>query len=83
MKKAVYYLKVNINPAYKASELEFAAKKVGCKGIIMSETFKTQNYIEILSKVCPELENSKSGELNSKKLPLLKNVIVIGNKKIK
>jgi len=73
-------IQVNINPAYKTSELEYALNKVQCKGIIMSETYKTQDYIRVLSDLCPELENSKSGYLKSDRLPSLKNVIVISDK---
>ena len=76
-------IQVNINPAYKTSELEYALNKVQCKGMIMSETYKTQDYIQILSELCPELYNSKSGNLNSNRLPSLKNVIVISEKKYK
>ena len=32
---------VNINPAYRALELEYAINKVGCKALILSEKFKS------------------------------------------
>lgn len=76
-------IQVNINPAYKANELEYALQKVGCKGIIMSDKFKIINYMDILSSICPELESSKPGDLKSKRLPELKNVVVIGEQKYK
>lgn len=74
---------MNINPAYKSHELEFALNKSQCKGIIMSETYKSQDYIELLSSICPELDTSKIGNLHSKLLPSLKNVIVISEKEYK
>lgn len=74
-------IQVNINPAYKTNELEYSLNKVGCKAVIMSETFKTQNYVKMLTDLCPEVVDSKPGELNSKKLPQLKSVIVISDKK--
>lgn len=74
-------VQVNINPAYKTSELEYSLNKVGCKAIIMSETFKSQNYVKMLTELCPELDSAKPGELKSKRIPQLKNVILISNKK--
>jgi fatty-acyl-CoA synthase len=73
-------IQVNINPAYKAYELEYSLAKVGCKGIVMYDKMKHQNYLEMLLNVCPELETSKPGNLNSVRLPLLKHVISVGKK---
>ncbi|MGE8332180.1 MAG: AMP-binding protein, partial [Paraburkholderia nemoris] len=39
---------VNINPAYRLAELEYALNKVGCKAIIAAERFKTSMYLEML-----------------------------------
>ena len=47
---------VNINPAYRRSELEYALNKVGCKALILSPSFKTSNYIEILQSVALDLK---------------------------
>lgn len=74
-------IQVNINPAYKTNELEYSLNKVGCKAIIMSETFKNQNYVKMLTELCPEVADCKPGELNSKKVPQLKSVVVISDKK--
>ncbi len=76
-------IQVNINPAYKADELEYALKKVGCKGIIMADKFKIIDYMKILSSICPELESSKPGNLKASRLPELKNIIIIGDQKYK
>ncbi len=40
---------VNINPAYRIAELEYALNKVGCKALILAERFKTSDYIGILA----------------------------------
>lgn len=71
--------KVNINPAYKPYELEYSLNKVGCKAIIMSETFKSQNYAKMFSEICPEIDKCKPGELKSKKVPELRSAILISN----
>jgi fatty-acyl-CoA synthase len=49
----------------------------------MSDTYKTQNYIELLSNLSPELEKCPPGDLKSSKLPFLKNVIQINDKPTK
>jgi fatty-acyl-CoA synthase len=76
-------VQVNINYGYRASELEYALKKVECKGIILADKFKALNYMDMLSSICPELDSAKPGDLNSKRLPMLKNVIVISDTKFK
>jgi fatty-acyl-CoA synthase len=48
---------VNINPAYRRSELEYALNKVQCKALILSPGFKSSNYIEILQSVAPDLKS--------------------------
>jgi len=69
---------VNINPAYRSHELEYALNKSGCKALITSPAFKSSRYIEILNKLAPELAQCQAGELSSKLLPELKIVIRLG-----
>ena len=49
---------VNINPAYRVFELEFALRKTGCKALILAEAFKTSDYIAMLRELVPELATS-------------------------
>ena len=72
---------VNINPAYRRAELEYAINKVGCRAIILSPAFKTSNYIEMLSDLAPELASSRPGALKAAKLPSLQFVIRLGDGK--
>jgi fatty-acyl-CoA synthase len=69
---------VNINPAYRIAELEYALVKVGCKALILAERFKTSDYIGMLRELAPELGQAQPGELQSKRLPSLRSVILIG-----
>jgi fatty-acyl-CoA synthase len=69
---------VNINPAYRISELEYALNKVGVKMLIMAATFKTSDYVSMLREIAPELNNSEAGNLSSQRLPDLKSVVLIG-----
>ena len=68
---------VNINPAYRLSELEYALNKVGCKAIVCAESFKSSDYIGMLRKLAPELDTCEPGQLQSEKLPLLRTVVVM------
>ena len=68
---------VNINPAYRIAELEYAINKVGCKALILAASFKSSNYIAMVEELAPEISKSKPGEINSIRLPTLKTVIQI------
>jgi fatty-acyl-CoA synthase len=69
---------VNINPAYRLAEVEYALNKVGCKALITACQHKTSNYIGMLGELAPELLAAKPGELQAKRLPQLKIVITLG-----
>ncbi len=70
---------VNINPAYRLAELEYALTKVGCKALITAARLKSSDYIAMLNELLPELEGSAPGTLKSAKLPDLKWVIRLGD----
>ena len=69
---------VNINPAYRISELEYALNKVSCKALITAATFKTSDYIAMLNEIAPEIANCAPGALKSARLPHLRTIIQIG-----
>jgi len=73
---------VNINPAYRLAELEYALNKVGCKALITMTTFKTSNYIEMVQTIAPELAASKPGALSAVKVPALKTVVHLGDETV-
>jgi len=68
---------VNINPAYRLAEIEYAINKVSCNALILAKSFKTSEYLEMVRALAPELENCKPGQLKSAKLPTLKSVVVM------
>ncbi|WP_341315399.1 AMP-binding protein [Paraburkholderia sp. IMGN_8] len=70
---------VNINPAYRVAELEYALRKVGCKALVTAETFKTSNYISMLLDIAPELASQQAGDLRIARLPELRMVISVGD----
>jgi len=69
---------VNINPAYRLAELEYALNKVGCRALVTTASFKSSDYIGMLSTLAPELATSAPGNLRSSRLPDLRTVIQIG-----
>ncbi|MEJ8859366.1 AMP-binding protein [Variovorax robiniae] len=56
---------VNINPAYRTSEVEYALNKVGCKALVSMSQFKTSDYLGMLR------------ELGPAKLPSLQHIVWI------
>src|SRR4030095_4917476 len=42
---------VNINPSYRAHELEYALRQSGCSLLILAPAFKDADYRELLSRV--------------------------------
>jgi fatty-acyl-CoA synthase len=72
---------VNVNPAYRLSELEYALNKVQCKAIITAPAFKTSAYVQMLQTLAPELAASEPGQLHATKLPHLRHVIRMGHER--
>ena len=71
---------VNINPAYRTTELEYALNKVGCRALVMARRFKSSDYLGMLSDIAPEIHQGGPGEtLDSARLPTLKNVVLLGD----
>jgi fatty-acyl-CoA synthase len=66
---------VNVNPAYRTAELEYALDKVGCKALIMARRHKASDYVDILRAAVPELDGP-SPTLHAAKLPQLRHVIL-------
>jgi fatty-acyl-CoA synthase len=52
---------VNINPAYRRSELEYVLDKVQCSALILAPSFKSSDYLAILQDVVPELSTARAG----------------------
>jgi fatty-acyl-CoA synthase len=69
---------VNINPAYRTAELEYALNKAGCVALITATRFKTSDYLAMLRELAPELASAAPGNLHAVRLPDLRLVISIG-----
>ena len=69
---------VNINPAYRLAELEYALNKVECRALVTAESFKSSHYIDMLRRLAPELDRAAPGALKAAKLPRLEIVVRLG-----
>jgi len=52
-------IQVNINPAYRATEMAYALRQSGCRAVVAARRFKTSDYVAMLDSVradCPELQ---------------------------
>ena len=70
---------VNINPAYRLTELEYALNKVGCEALVTAASFKTSDYLGMIETLAPEIATAEPGRLKARKLPALKIVIRMGD----
>jgi len=68
---------VNINPSYRVHELEYALNQSGCNALVLASTFKSSNYVEMLTSLASELQQCEAGQLQSAKLPRLRTVICL------
>ena len=68
---------VNINPAYRTAEVEYALNKVGCKLLVTMARFKTSDYLGMLRELAPEWAHGTPGQLESQQLPHLHTVVWI------
>jgi fatty-acyl-CoA synthase len=71
---------VNINPLNRAFELRHVLRQSECQTLVLINGFRDADYIAILREVCPEAESSTAGDLQSKGLPDLRNLIFVGER---
>ncbi len=69
---------VNINPACRLFELEYALTKVDCRALVLAESFKSSRYFDMIRQLAPEVDACEPGKLVSEKLRDLEMVIGFG-----
>ena len=69
---------VNINPAYRSSELEFVLRVVGARALVFAPRFKSSDYAGMLSSLIPELDGAEPGQLASAAFPELRLLVQLG-----
>jgi fatty-acyl-CoA synthase len=68
---------VNLNPAYRVIEVEYALNKVGCKALITMVRYKSSDYVGMLRELAPELDAAEFGKLRADRVPQLRQVVWI------
>ncbi|MGP3560321.1 AMP-binding protein [Geobacillus sp. BK01] len=72
---------VTVNTNYRAAELEYLLRQSDSTTLFLIEQYRDSSYIDILYDIVPELRTAEPGKLQSKRLPKLKNVVFLGEKR--
>src|SRR5262249_22154000 len=70
---------VTVNTSLRTSELEYLLKQAEASTLVTVRGFKDLDYVQTVYEIIPELRGSAEGALSSRNLPLLRNVIYIGD----
>ena len=73
---------VNINPAYRINELQFALRKVGCRALLLAPVFKSSDYIAMMRALLPESAFHGGGRVVCEDFPELEWVVQLGQEDI-
>jgi fatty-acyl-CoA synthase len=69
---------VNVNPAYRSTELKFALRLVGCRALVFAPRFKSSDYAAMLNSLIPELSVAAPGRLMCAAFPELRLLVQLG-----
>ncbi|WP_335642431.1 AMP-binding protein [Aeribacillus pallidus] len=72
---------VTVNTNYRTAELEYLLKQSDSTTLLLIEQYRDTSYIDTIYEIAPELYECQPGQLKAKRLPRLKNVIVLGDKR--
>ncbi|TCS94744.1 AMP-binding protein [Hazenella coriacea] len=72
---------VTVNTNYRTRELEYLLRQSDTETLILMEQVRGTSYLDMLLEICPELNHCLPGQLQSSRLPRLKNVILLGEKR--
>lgn len=68
---------VNINPAYRSFELQYALNKLGCTALVLMRHFKSSDYANIIRELCPEIYHKPYYQLDLVEIPTIERIIWI------
>ena len=68
---------VNINPAYRLRELEYALTHSSVSVLVAARGFRATDYVDILLSLMPELTATGTGPLQAQRVPALRRVIYL------
>ena len=69
---------VNINPAYRLRELEYALNQSGISVLVAAREFRKTDYVEMLVGLMPELSTARQGALDARAVPGLRHIVYLG-----
>jgi len=72
---------VPVNTRFRTSELEYILGQSDSTTLILMDSFLNIDFGAMLQEVCPEAGNASPGKYQSPRLPMLKNIIFLGNRK--
>ncbi|HET6352007.1 MAG TPA: AMP-binding protein [Coriobacteriia bacterium] len=72
---------VTVNPVYKSHELAYVMKQSDMKALVIIDTFRDVDYVQIVRELVPEAATQQRGHLDSKEFPRLKSLIYMGPEK--
>ena len=67
---------VNVNPAYRLAEVEYALRHVGVRVLVTADRFKSSDYVGMLAELLPP--PAASGAISAANLPDLRAIIAMG-----
>ncbi|PID37099.1 MAG: AMP-binding protein, partial [Pseudomonadales bacterium] len=68
---------VNINPAYRVFELQYALNKLGCSALVLMRHFKSSDYATMIHELCPEILHKQYNQLDLVEIPTVERIIWI------
>jgi fatty-acyl-CoA synthase len=69
---------VNINPAYRLKELEYALNQSGISVLVSAGAFRRTNYVDMLVALMPELlKSARPGSIGSAAVPALRHLVYL------
>lgn len=68
---------VPVNTRFRTKDLEYILNQSDSSLLILGEPYRNANYYEILKNIAPEIESGNSQQLESERLPMLKQVVSV------
>lgn len=68
---------VTINPAYRPFELSYTITQSDIVALFLTDQFKSTNYYNIFTEVCPQVKDSHAGKIDSPDFPKLRYAVAL------
>ena len=71
---------VTINTNYQSHELDYILRQSDSTTLFLIDRYRDTSFYETVRQIIPDLDSCEPGKLASSKLPVLKNIVYIGNR---